>query len=79
MTPGIIADFFRASPFRPFTLCLADGRSLFVPAADCITLGEDARVVFIYVPGADETELVDLALVVSIRFSETGGALAKQP
>ena len=79
MTAAHLGNFFRASPFNPFILHLADGRSLAVSGADCITLGDDAQSLLVFLPGTDETELVDLALVVSIRFSETGGALAKQP
>ena len=62
--------FFRASPFRIFALHLADGRVLTVPSPECLTIGEDERSLFVFLPFTNETEVVDLALIVSIRFSE---------
>ncbi len=81
MTADHIEDFFHASPFQPFDLFLADGQSLPVGSVECMTLGNDERALFIFLPGSNETELIDLALVVSVRFSEglATGARRSQP
>ena len=71
MTPDQIDDLYRAAPFQPFTLFLADGRSHPVPASDCMTIGDDGRTLFLFLPDSNESELIDVALAVSARFSES--------
>lgn len=71
MTALSIELFIGTKPFRPFVLFLADGRSLAVSSADWLTFGTDGRSLFVFLPGSNESELVDLNLVVSARFSET--------
>lgn len=70
MTFNHLDAFLRAAPFRAFFLHLADGRALSVPSAECLTIVEESRSLFVFIPGTNETELIDLALIVSIRFSE---------
>lgn len=71
MTANHLDDLIRATPFQQFTLHLADARSVRVPAVDCFTWSLDGRSVFVFLPGSNETELIDLSLVVSIRFGES--------
>jgi len=49
---------------------LADGRSVSVAGADCVTFDDDPRIVFVYVGDADAGETIDLGLVVSLRRPE---------
>jgi hypothetical protein len=60
-----------ATPFRPFTLRLADGQQLHVPHPDFITHAPDRRTAAITLLEADAIELVDLLLIV--------GAIVQQP
>lgn len=55
-----------AHPFRPFTLHLADGRSLRVPHRDYLSLSPSGRTVIIY--QTDESfSILDLLLVTELK------------
>ena len=45
MTASDLREFVRTSPFKPFRLHLADGKSLRVPHPDVILVGADLAVV----------------------------------
>lgn len=64
------ADQFRtmclANPFRPFTIYLADGRSLDVPHRDFVSQSPNGRTIIVY--GSDDGfSIVDLYLVMELR------------
>ena len=63
-----------ANPFRPFTINLADGRSLRVPHRDYLSMSPSGRTVIVYQP--DEVfSILDLLLVTEL----TIDAPAAQP
>jgi hypothetical protein len=54
-----------ANPFRPFTIHLADGRSLIVPHRDFVSQSPGGRTIIVY--GSDEAfSVVDLYLVTEL-------------
>lgn len=54
-----------SNPFRPFTIHLADGRSLRVPHRDYLSLSPGGRTVIVY--QADEAfSIIDLLLVTEL-------------
>jgi hypothetical protein len=58
-----IREALHRQPFQPFTLRLADGRSLHVPHPDFVAVGNRRIVV---VSEDDTTSMVDPLLIVSI-------------
>jgi hypothetical protein len=61
-----VRDVYRAEPFRPFVLHLADGRHILVPHREFMAIGPTGRTVIVY----DEDEahnIIDLLLVTDIR------------
>ena len=76
MTLGPIVDLVSAKPFKTFWLCLPDGRALQVDGFDCLNFSPDGRVLTLYVPVSDETEVVDIAQIVSLRFAEDDAVVA---
>jgi hypothetical protein len=65
MTIEQLRNVHQASPFRPFTLHLADGRQLDVPHRDFLSHSPSGRTVIVY--GPDESfSIVDLLLVTRI-------------
>jgi len=54
-----------ASPFRPFTIHLADGRSFSVPHRDFVSQSPAGRTIIVY--GAEESfSILDLYLVTEL-------------
>jgi len=71
MTSGEIEKLRTQRPYRPFRLCLADGRKIRVSSPEFLSYRLNARLLFI--EDADGSyEAVDLLLVVSV----LGDALA---
>ena len=56
----------RATPFRPFTLHMADGRSFHVPHPDFLSMSPSGRTVIIYEEN-DEFSILDLLLMSEIK------------
>jgi hypothetical protein len=54
-----------ANPFIPFTIHLADGRSLLVPHRDFVSLSPGGRIIIVY-RGDDSCSIVDLFLVTEL-------------
>ena len=59
----------RAQPFQPFTICLADGRKLFVPHPECVMIAPDATRAFGVAGPKEAYRIVNLLLVSSLDFS----------
>lgn len=65
MRSETLHEVLHAAPFRPFTLCLADGTRVDVPHPDLIANPPGARIAVVM--GRDEsTHYIDLALVTKI-------------
>lgn len=66
----------QAQPFRPFTIHLADGRSLRVPHREFLSHSPTGRTVIVY--ESDESfSIVDLLLVTRLEVSKSNGAKRK--
>lgn len=73
-------EVLHAAPFRPFTLCLADGTRVDVPHPDLIANPPGARIAVVM--GRDEsTHYIDLALVTKIEAGppSPAGTIAENP
>ena len=69
MTIDQLRIAMQAQPFRPFTVCLGDGRVLPVTHPENIMIGREATRTFVsYGPG-DAYRVVDLLLVTSLDFA----------
>ncbi len=65
MTVDRLREFRKATPYRPFVLHLADGRSLRVDHPELIAMSPNGRTAAVFGP-KDSLEVVDLLLVTSI-------------
>jgi hypothetical protein len=59
MTIDQLRSFRNATPFRPFEIRLADGRSLVVDHPECLAVTSTGRTIGVAV---DDVEIVDLCL-----------------
>jgi hypothetical protein len=65
MTANQLRAMRESHPFRPFTIHLADGRSLAVPHRDFVSQSPGGRTIIVY--GSDESFcIVDLYLVTEL-------------
>jgi hypothetical protein len=62
------------SPFQPFRIHMADGRSVDVPHPDFANLSPSARMLIVFRPD-DSFEMIDVLLVTSFETFEPNGAL----
>lgn len=60
-----LKQLYEARPFRPFTMCLADGRKRHVPHPELMAFLGNGRTVFWADGKSDAFELIDLILIVS--------------
>jgi hypothetical protein len=68
MTADQVRKRIAAIPYRPFDLCLADGRVIHIEHPDLLAFDHGSRIVIVCIE--DIVESVDLMLVLSIRFHE---------
>ena len=61
MTSEQLRNVHQARPFRPFTIHMADGRSLHVPHGEFLAHSPSGRTVIVYQEG-DNFSIVDLLL-----------------
>ena len=66
MSPDAVKKFMRAAPWRPFTICMADGRAIQVPHPDFISISRTGRTVVV-TNVDDEFEMIDVFLILSIK------------
>ncbi len=59
----------RATPFRPFTVHMADGRGFHVPHPDFLSMSPTGRTVIIYQEG-EEFSILDLLLMTEIEMGQ---------
>ena len=69
MTSDQIERLYWREPFQPFQVLLADQRAIEVQNLDFISLSPDLRTITVFT-SPDEAEVIDLALVVSLKFRE---------
>ncbi|MBI4606622.1 MAG: hypothetical protein HY721_32060 [Planctomycetes bacterium] len=62
-----LRETIRAKPFRPFWLCMADGRELYVAHPEMIFISLDGRLAFIDSPTGD-THIVDPSLATGVSY-----------
>ena len=67
MTVEQLREAFNNQPFRPFTLHLADGRSIHVPSREMIMSAPNGRTIVVCV-GEDRVNIIDLLLVTDLEF-----------
>jgi hypothetical protein len=65
MTAEQLRALREANPFHPFTIHLADGRTLTVPHRDFVSLSPSGRIIIVYQPN-DAFNVVDLYLVTDL-------------
>lgn len=73
MTVQVILSFLHATPFRPFTLTTASGKTFNVPHPDYVTFSPSRRVAMVYT----DDELFDTLDVLTITEIEHGGPRPK--
>ncbi|MEX2219993.1 MAG: hypothetical protein WD749_14670 [Phycisphaerales bacterium] len=74
MTIESLREVVRSDPFRPFTLRLADGRSIHVHNPDNVAFLGSGRTLFVAHPRSDRFELVDLLLINSVEVGGNGAS-----
>lgn len=65
MTVDLLRQMYKAEPFRPFTIHLADGRSLPVVHQEFLAMSPSGRSVLVY-QSDDSFNIVDLLLVTDL-------------
>ncbi len=75
MTVEQLRNFHKAQPFRPFTIHLADGRSIPVPHSEFLSHSPSGRTAIVYHPD-DTWSVIDLLLVTELRAQPESAAKA---
>jgi len=77
MTLERIQNLYRAQPFHPFTLYLADGRSVSVKSPEFTSFSPSGRTIAVH--EADESvRILDLLLVTEAHIQANGGGGASR-
>jgi len=69
MTIDQLRNAARAQPFKPFTICLGDGRQFFVGHPEFITIAPTASRTFVVAEPEENYRMIDLLLVTSLNFA----------
>ena len=72
MTIQQLRAALQASPFRPFTIRMADGRSFDIPHPDFLLLSPGGRTAFAY-RSEEDFSIVDVMLMTEIEFGAVAG------
>ncbi len=75
MTVQQVRAAYRATPFRPFRLHMADGRSFSVPHPDFLSMSPTGRTVIIFQED-EEFSILDLLLMTEIEMTQTANKTA---
>lgn len=70
MSPRAVKKFMHTSPWKPFTLRLADGRKIHVPHPDFISISRAGRTVVVTTED-EEFEMIDVFLILSVKTKGT--------
>lgn len=73
MTVQQLRAAWRAAPFRPFTLHMADVRSFAVPHPDFLSMSPTGRTVIVYQED-DEFSILDLLVMTEISFPKAAAS-----
>jgi hypothetical protein len=73
MTIQQLRAVHRATPFRPFTLHMADGRSFSVPHPDFLSMSPTGRTVIVYQQD-DDFSILDMLLLTEIEMDGVSGS-----
>lgn len=68
MTIERLREAVQTKPFRPFSLCLADGRAIRVRGPECVLLPPGAQRTFIVAETGEDYRIIDLLMVTSIDY-----------
>ena len=71
MTKEAIKKYLEATPFRPFSVRLTDGRPCEVPARDFAHLAPNGRTLIVFTAGGDGVRVMDVALITEIEAPES--------
>jgi hypothetical protein len=77
MTVEKLNAFYRAEPFKPFILHLADGRNIPAAHREFIMSAPSGRTLAVYQPD-DTFNLIDLLLVTDIEVKPSGNGARKR-
>jgi len=66
MTARQLHETLHADPFIPFSIHLVDGREIYVRHPEFVLISDDGLIVKAFT-GDDPPELIDIALIVSLR------------
>jgi hypothetical protein len=73
MTIEQLRRIHEARPFQPFTIHLADGRSLEVPHTEFLSHSPSGRTIIVY-HGDDDFSIIDLLLVTELEVHPVSAA-----
>ncbi len=73
MTSEQLRRAHQATPFRPFTIRMADGRPFPIPHPDFLSLSPSGRTAVVYHPD-DSASIVDLLLMTELELSPASNA-----
>jgi hypothetical protein len=68
MTTEQLRSALRSTPFRPFTIRMADGRTFSIAHPDFLSVSPAGRTVVVYHPD-DSASIVDLLLMTELELS----------
>jgi hypothetical protein len=71
MDSGAIREAMHQQPFRPFSLRLADGRTIDIPHPDFIAIAGNGRRFVVFNATNDAMSILEPLLVVSIEYAAT--------
>lgn len=70
MKNSTLQDIAHASPFTPFTIHLADGRSVPVPTPDFISIHPEGRTAIVYTTN-DGLRILSVAMITEINLEHS--------
>jgi hypothetical protein len=73
MTVQQLRGTLRKTPFQPFTIRMADGRSFPIPHPDFLSMSPSGRTVIVY-EADDEMDILDLLLMTEIEATQSPSA-----
>lgn len=79
MTGDRIRSFYNTTPFAPFRVHMANGRSVDVPHPEFMHLSHTGRWLTVDSADDDSFEIVDVLLVTSVEKLPTNGASSSRP
>ena len=77
MTLARVKSFYETKPFQPFTIHLADGRSIPVVSREFIMAVPSGRILIVCQPD-DRVNFVDLLLVTDLEFNAASNGSHKR-